>query len=85
MSGMAAEFLGLSHRGRIKEGCQADLVLFDPERISGPADFQKPDTASQGIELVMVNGSIQVESGKLERTPVGEIVLKSTVPMSKEG
>lgn len=95
MSGMAADFLGLSHRGRIKEGCQADLVLFDPERISGPADFQKPDTASLGIDMVMVNGAIQVEFGKLQRIPAGEIVLKPVVakqvvpmhivPMSKEG
>lgn len=76
MSGMAADFLGVQDRGKIKTGYRADLVLFDPERIAGPADFTTPDTPSVGIDLVMVNGVVQYEQHKLQRNSVGEILLK---------
>ncbi|MFW6361716.1 MAG: N-acyl-D-amino-acid deacylase family protein [Spirochaetota bacterium] len=77
MSGMAADFLGLSDRGKIKAGYTADLVLFDPENIAGPASFTAPDTPSSGIEMVLVNGVVQYEHKELQREPVGEILLKS--------
>jgi len=77
MSGMAADFLGLSDRGKIKPGYWADLVLFDPESIAGPASFTAPDTPSTGIDMVMVNGVVQYEHTKLQREPSGEILLKS--------
>ena len=77
MSGMAADFLGLSDRGKIKAGYRADLVLFDPEGIAGPASFTAPDTPSTGIDMVMVNGLVQYEHDELQREPAGEILLKS--------
>jgi len=76
MSGMAAEFLGLRNRGYVKEGFQADLVLFDPDKIAGRADYLTPDEPSIGIDLVVVNGSIQYESGVVGRNPAGKVVRK---------
>jgi N-acyl-D-amino-acid deacylase len=56
MTGKPADAYGLADRGRIEPGLRADLVLFDPDSVAGPADFDAPRTTPTGIELVMVGG-----------------------------
>ncbi len=56
MTGMPAQRFGLAQRGMVREGCYADLVLFDPERIIDKATFEDPIRPSEGIEAVWVNG-----------------------------
>ena len=58
MTGMPAGRFGLTRRGRIREGYYADLVLFDPERISDMATFTDPIRPAVGIERVWVNGAL---------------------------
>lgn len=53
----AAEF-GFANRGQIKTGYQADLVLFDPNRIEDKATFLSPIQAAEGINMVWVNGNL---------------------------
>ena len=56
MSGLAAESLGLTDRGLIKEGMWADLVVFDPKRIKDTAGYEDPFKYPEGIEAVFCNG-----------------------------
>jgi len=56
MTGKPAEAYGLSDRGRIAEGLKADLVVFDPETIDGPADYEEPRQRPVGIEAVLIGG-----------------------------
>ena len=56
MTGLAAEQYGLAQRGRLAPGWFADLVVFDPQRVTDKATFEAPVQASQGIEQVWVNG-----------------------------
>ena len=42
MTGVPARVFGLSGRGAIRDGAFADIVLFDPDRIAGEADFSAP-------------------------------------------
>jgi len=56
MTEMPAQRFGLAHRGRIREGYYADLVLFDPEKIADKATFSDPVRPAVGIERVWVNG-----------------------------
>src|SRR5271170_4534941 len=56
MTGMPAQRFGLAGRGQIREGCHADLVLFDPETIRDTATFSNPVCAAEGIAAVWVNG-----------------------------
>jgi N-acyl-D-amino-acid deacylase len=62
MTWMPAQRFGLTQRGRIQEGYYADLVLFDPERISDMATFSDPIRPSVGIECVWVNGKLSYTS-----------------------
>ncbi|QUJ66479.1 D-aminoacylase [Photobacterium sp. GJ3] len=65
MTGMSAKRFGLKDRGVIAEGAHADLVLFDPKTIRDAATFQDPVCAAEGIVLVMVNGQISYQAGRV--------------------
>jgi N-acyl-D-amino-acid deacylase len=62
MTGMPAQRFALSDRGLIREGYNADLVLFDPETVGDMATFGDPTHASQGIDAVWVNGILSYQN-----------------------
>jgi N-acyl-D-amino-acid deacylase len=67
-----AEILGIPDRGRIAEGCWADLVLFDPEHIADRATYEQPELSPEGISGVYVNGVRVVdENGATGALPGG--------------
>lgn len=60
--------LGLKNKGRLKVGCDADLVIFHPARIKDCAAYLgdgRPDAEPAGLECVIVNGHIAVRQGEL--------------------
>lgn len=63
MTSMPAEKIGLRDRGVLSEGAFADIVVFDPDTILDTATFENPHQYPQGIEFVLVNGKVAVESG----------------------
>jgi N-acyl-D-amino-acid deacylase len=56
LSGLPATNLGLDHRGYLKEGMFADVVVFDPATIADRATFEKPHQYAVGVKHVFVNG-----------------------------
>ena len=52
-------------KGRIKVGTDADITVFDANRVIDKATFEKPLQYSQGIQFVLVNGVPVVSDGKL--------------------
>ena len=78
-----ARLFGLADRGRIEEGRQADLVLFDPETIGSgeihertdlPGDSARLFAESTGIVQVIVNGQTIVKDGKPTDARPGKIL-----------
>ena len=63
MTGYPAEIAGLALRGRLRAGAPADLVLFDPERVTDRATWESPRLFAEGIVLVAINGQIVVDDG----------------------
>jgi N-acyl-D-aspartate/D-glutamate deacylase len=70
MSLMPAEMLERSTpagrlKGRLQEGCDADIVVFDAATISDRATFGKPMEASVGVRYLVVAGTVVVDEGKI--------------------
>jgi len=64
LSGQPATNLGLDHRGFLKEGMFADLVVFDPVTIADRATFEKPHQYAVGVKHVFVNGVQVLKDGE---------------------
>jgi N-acyl-D-amino-acid deacylase len=64
LSGLPATNLGLDHRGFLKEGMFADVVVFDPATITDHATFEKPHQYATGVKHVFVNGVQVLKDGE---------------------
>ncbi len=83
MTSMPAKKLKLTDRGMIKEGFWADIVVFDPKKISDRATYGRPEEFPVGVKYVIVNGVITVREGKLTKEFGGK-VLKHYKAATKE-
>ena len=64
LSAFPATNLGLDHRGSLKEGMFADVVVFDPVTIADRATYQKPHQYAVGVKHVFVNGVQVIKDGE---------------------
>src|SRR5207249_1632320 len=64
LSGFPATNLGLDHRGFLKEGMFADVVVFDQATISDRATYEKPHQYPVGMKHVFVNGLQVLKDGE---------------------
>ncbi len=76
MTGLPAEVLGLSRKGRIADGFDADLVLFDAASVCDRATFENPHQVSDGIEAVVIGGEIVYRGGALTGRTPGRLLLR---------
>lgn len=52
-------------KGRLQEGADADIVVFDPRTVTDRATFAAPREPSTGMQYVIVGGSVLIDQGKL--------------------
>lgn len=64
LSGLPATNLGLDHRGFLKTGMYADVVVFDPKTIADVATYENPQQYSVGVKDVFVNGVRVLKDGE---------------------
>src|SRR6184192_494728 len=64
LSALPATNLELDHRGFLKKGMFADVVVFDPATITDHATFEKPHQYATGVKHVFVNGVQVIKDGE---------------------
>ena len=52
----------------------ADVVMFDPEKITDKATFENPNQLSVGMEFVLVNGVPVIADGKMTGALPGKVL-----------
>lgn len=58
----------MRNKGRIREGADADIVVFDADQIIDRATFQQ-QRSSEGVRYVLVNGALVVRDGVIQKGP----------------
>src|ERR671931_63666 len=64
MTSYPAQRLGLADRGLLRDGLYADVTVFDPARVRALATYDQPVRQSEGIEYVLVNGTVVIDGGR---------------------
>ncbi|MBO0698825.1 MAG: serine hydrolase [Zavarzinella sp.] len=64
LANLPATNLGLDHRGLLKDGYYADVVVFDPATIADRATYDKPHQYAVGVKHVFVNGTQVIRDGE---------------------
>jgi N-acyl-D-aspartate/D-glutamate deacylase len=55
----------MAQKGRVRVGADADVTIFDAGRIIDQATVERPVQPSQGVQYVLVNGTVVVDDGKI--------------------
>ena len=66
----------MTDRGVLREGAYADIVLFDLERVTDRGDQIEPRQYPEGIEYVIINGTMVVDKSKHTGELPGKILYR---------
>ncbi|NCI47541.1 N-acyl-D-amino-acid deacylase family protein [Sediminibacterium soli] len=74
MTSLPAQKFRLEHRGLLREGFAADIVVFDAAKVTDLSTYDRPHQYSTGFRYVLVNGKITVDQEKHTGTRAGEVI-----------
>jgi N-acyl-D-amino-acid deacylase len=77
MTGLTARNFGLQGRGTLQVGRHADIAIFDAATVRDAADYDTPTRAAEGIDTVIVNGSITWQHGTHSGARSGQVITRS--------
>ncbi len=69
-----AQRIGLADRGVLRPGLKADIAIFDPATVRDTATFEKPHSYAEGVSVVIVNGQVAFEGGKMTAARPGGVL-----------
>lgn len=76
MTAIPAAKLGLSKKGTLCRGADADVVIFDLDKLADKATFASPNAAPEGIDYVIIDGQIAMDHGEMKNTTLGHSIRK---------
>jgi N-acyl-D-amino-acid deacylase len=74
MTSLPAQTFRIERKGLLKEGFDADIVIFDPKTIIDKSTYEDPKQKPEGISYVLVNGEIAAENGVVTRATSGKVL-----------
>ena len=76
MTSLPANRLGLYGRGHIAPGMQADLLIFDPDKVQDNATFESPVAYATGFDYVIVNGQLVIDDNTSTQSRPGQVLAR---------
>ncbi|MBM4339994.1 MAG: D-aminoacylase [Deltaproteobacteria bacterium] len=74
MTSLPAQTFRVKKKGLLKEGFDADIVIFNPKTIIDKSTYEDPKQKPEGISYVLVNGEIAVDNGKVMGATSGKVL-----------
>ena len=78
---MVADHFGIYKRGRLMEGCYADVAVIDLPNYRYPEmdqiQYKTPKLNATGCDLVLCNGKVELKDGELFQTYAGRVLKKN--------
>lgn len=74
ITNMPAKRLRLQNKGNLSVGSDADVVIFDYNKIQDKSTFENPAVGPEGINYVILGGQIAVENGCVINDSLGKSV-----------
>jgi N-acyl-D-amino-acid deacylase len=74
LTSLPAKNMKIEKRGMLKNGYFADIVVFDPQKISDHATYDNPHQYSTGVRDVFVNGMQVLKQGEHTGMLPGRVV-----------
>ena len=75
-TGATADIYRLDHRGYLRPGYFADVVVFDPVGYAPRADYVHPRVPSVGVAALLVNGRLALADGRTTGVAAGRVLLR---------
>jgi N-acyl-D-amino-acid deacylase len=76
MTGLAADFLGWTDRGYLREGYLADVTVLDLAEVRDMATYEEPHQFARGTVTVLVNGMFALRDGRATEALAGRPILR---------
>ncbi len=76
MTSEPAAKMGLTSKGRLNVGADADVVIFDLDKIQDGGTFSDPILPPAGIDYVFIGGEIAAKDCQVVKTNLGKAVRK---------
>ena len=74
MTAMPAQRLGLANKGRLNVGADADITIFDYEKIRDGATFSEPALPPTGIDYVLIGGEVAAKDCRIVKANCGKAI-----------
>ena len=76
MTGLAADFMGWTDRGYLREGYHADITILDLDEVRDLATYEEPQQYSRGTVHVLLNGEFALRDGELTGVLAGRPLVR---------
>jgi len=76
MTSMPASVYGLTKKGLIREGMDADICIFDADRIIDKATYADCNNRCEGLNYVILNGKVVVKDAVYLGEMAGKMILR---------
>ncbi|MBQ5746424.1 MAG: amidohydrolase family protein, partial [Clostridia bacterium] len=77
VTSLPAHVYGIKNKGLVKEGYDADLVLFDYSKIKDNAEFTNCSLPNDGLNFVFIAGEIVAENGVYNGKRKGKAIIRT--------